>query len=121
MYNLLPVDQKCCSRNSRRTKGEQLIDKMVLSDCKKRCTKLGMAWIGYKKAYDMIPHSRILESLGLAQVSDNVLEFIRKLMIKLSTNSTSCGVYLSNVNIERGIFQGESLSPLLFVICRARY
>ena len=65
MYNLLPVEQKGCRRNSRGTKDQLLIDKMVLNDCKKRHTNLGMAWIDYKKAYDMIPHSWILESLGL--------------------------------------------------------
>ena len=117
MYNLLPVEQKGCRRNSRGTKDQLLIDKMVLNDCKKRHTNLGMAWIDYKKAYDMIPHSWILESLGLVQVSENIVEFIRKSMKNWNTNLTSCGEYLANVNIRRGIFQGDSLSPLLFVIC----
>ena len=43
MYNLLPVEQKGCRRNSRGTKDQLLIDKMVLNDCKKRHTNLGMA------------------------------------------------------------------------------
>ena len=55
MNNLLPVEQKGCRRNSRGTKYQPFIDKMVLNDCKKRRTNLGMAWIDYKKAYDMIP------------------------------------------------------------------
>ena len=55
MNNLLPVEQKGCRRNSRGTKYQLFIDKMVLNDCKKRRTNLGMAWIDYKKAYDMIP------------------------------------------------------------------
>ena len=80
MNNLLPVEQKGCRRNSRRTKDQLLIDKMVLDDRKKRHTNLGMTWIDYKKAYDMIPHSWILESLGLVQVSENIVEFIRKSM-----------------------------------------
>ena len=65
MCNLLPAEQKGWRRNSRGSKDQLLIDKMVLNDCKKRRTDLGMAWIDCKKAYDMIPHSWILESLGL--------------------------------------------------------
>ena len=63
---------------------------MVLNDCKKRHTNLGMAWIDYKKTYD-IPHSWILESIGLVQVSENVVEFIRKSTKNWNTNLTSCG------------------------------
>ena len=57
VYNLIPAEQKGCRRNIRETKDELLIKKMVLNDCKKRHTNLGMAWIDYKKAYDMILHS----------------------------------------------------------------
>ena len=89
---------------------------MVLNNCKKIHTNLGMAWIDYKKAYDMIPHSWILESLGLVQVSENIVEFIRKSMKNWNTNLTY-GEYLANFNIRRGIFQGDSLSPMLFMIC----
>ena len=68
MNNLFPVEQKGCRRYSRGTKDQLLIDKMVLNVCKNKHTNLGMTWIDYKKAYDMIPHSWILENLGLVQV-----------------------------------------------------
>ena len=53
----LPAKQKGCKKKSRRTKCNLLIDKMILHDCMKRHTNLGMAWIDYKKACDMVPHS----------------------------------------------------------------
>ena len=59
-----------------------LIDKMVLNDFKKSHTNLEMAWIGYKKAYDMIPCAWFLKSLELVQVPENV-PFIRKSVKKL--------------------------------------
>ena len=67
VYKLIPVEQKGCRRNIRGTKYQLLIDKMVLNDCKKRHTNLGMTWIDYKKTYDMITHSWILENLDLVQ------------------------------------------------------
>ena len=79
-------------------------------------------WVGVHRGiivshYDMIPHSSILESLGLVQVSENIVEFIKKSMKNWNSNLTSCGEYLANVDIRRGIFQGDSFSPLIFVIC----
>ena len=87
---------------------------MVLNDCKKRHTNLGMVWIDYKKDCDMIPHSWILESLKLVQMSENIVQFIRKSMKNGNTKLTSCG---EKIDIRRGIFRGDSLSQLLFVIC----
>ena len=61
----------------------------------------------------MVSHFWILESLELVQVSDNILQFARR-----STELNSCRESLAKVNIRRGIFQGNSLPPLLFVICK---
>ena len=33
-----------------------------------------MAWIDYKKAFDMVPHSWIIEGLKVAQVASNVID-----------------------------------------------
>ena len=107
MYNLLPVEQKGCRKKSCGKKDQLLIDKMVLNDCKKVHTNLGMVWIYYQKAYDMIPHSWILQSLGLVQVSENVVKFIRKSMRNWNTNLTSCGEYLANVAIKKRHLSGK--------------
>ena len=69
---------------SRGAKDQLLIDKMILHDCRKRHTNLGIAWIDYK-VYDMVPHSWwILESLELVQMSDNILEYLKKINGKLA-------------------------------------
>ena len=67
---------------------------MVLNDCQKRHSNLRMAWNDYKKAYDMI-----LESLELVQVSENIVQFIRKSMKNWNTKLTSCGEYLAKLDI----------------------
>ena len=68
---ILPKEQKGCKRNSRGTKDQVLVDKAVLKDCKRRSANLAMAWIDYRKAYDMIPHSWISEYLEVFGVAEN--------------------------------------------------
>ena len=114
---LLPEEQKGCRRKTRGTKDQLLIDKAALKDCKRRHTNLAMAWIDYRKAYDMIPHSWIRECLELFGVADNIKRILSSSMKNWKLELTSSGVSLGEVNIRRGIFQGDSLSPLLFVIC----
>ena len=53
---LLTDEQKGCRKGSRGTKDQLLVDKAILKNCRRRLTNLSMAWIDYKKAYDMVPH-----------------------------------------------------------------
>ena len=76
-----------------------------------------MAWIDYRKAYDMVPHNWIGECLELFGIAVNVRQFLLSSMKKWKTELTSCGQQLGVVNLNIGIFQGDSLSPLLFVLC----
>ena len=59
-------------RDARRGRGQLLIDKAVLREArgKKRCLQMG--YIDYRNAYDMVPHSWIVEILGTVKVADNV-------------------------------------------------
>ena len=48
------------------------IDRIVIKEVKSRNKNLTMAWIDYKKAYDMVPHSWIIECLDLFGVAKNI-------------------------------------------------
>ena len=113
---LLPEEQKGCRKNSRGTKDQLMIDKMVMKNCKRRLTNLCVAWIDYKKAYDMVPHSWILACLRMFKLADNVFNLIENSMSSWTVDLTSGGEMLGQVKIKRGIFQGDSLSPILFVL-----
>ena len=73
-----------------------------------------MAWINYKKAYDMVPHSWILKFLEKIGGAKNMTTIVSNSMMNWKTVLTSGGTDLGQVDIRRGIFQGDSLSPLLF-------
>ena len=126
MYNfldrnqVLPNEQKGCKRNSYGCKDQLLIDRMILENCRSRSKNLSTAWIDYRKAFDSVPHDWILKSLDLYKISPVISNFIRGAMSSWKTKlclSHSEGMIKSNfLNIRRGIFQGDSLSPLLFCL-----
>ena len=64
----------------------------------------------------MLPHSWILESLGLIKVAKNIKGLLNGSMKEWKSVLTVNGANLGEVEIRRGIFQSDSLSPLLFVM-----
>ena len=102
--SFLPDEQKGCRKESRGTKDQLVIDRAILRDCKQRKTNLAIAWIDYKKAYDSVPHSWILESLDLVGAADNIKRLMRESMESWKTQLTACGKDLGEVSIRRGIF-----------------
>ena len=74
-----------------------------------------MAWTDYHKAYDMVPHSWIVECLEMLGIATKMIvppEEYEEWKAELTCEQT-----LGVVNISRGIFQEDSLLPLLFVLC----
>ena len=116
---LLPQGQKGCRRRSRETKDQLLIDKMILRNCKRRMTGLEMAWIDYKKAFDMVPHSWFKKFMTMFVVAENMqrCQLTAWKSGKQKTKLMSGGQKLGTVRRRGVIFQGDfSLSPLLFVL-----
>ena len=75
-----------------------------------------MAWINYKKAYDMLPQSWILHCLKMYKISHQVKNFIEQTMKTWRVELTAGGRSIAETKIQRDIFQGDKLSPLLFII-----
>ncbi|XP_076733794.1 uncharacterized protein LOC143414044 [Maylandia zebra] len=72
--------QKGIGKNTRGAKHQLLVDRTVSRDCKTRLTNLCTAWIDYKKAYDSMPHSWILECLELYKINGTLRAFIKNSM-----------------------------------------
>ena len=112
----MPKEQKGCRKNSGGTKQQLLIDKDILKNYQGRLTNLSMVWTDYRKTYDMVPHLWILDCARMVEVAQNIIILIENTMANWKTVLISNKEVIGTVDIKRGIFQGDSLSSLLFVI-----
>ena len=113
---LFPNEQKGCRKRFRGTAELLYIDQHILNESKNRRKNLAMARIDYKKAYDMVPQSWIKAVPKMYKISHKTINFSEKTMKSWRVELTAGGKSLAETKIQRGIFQGDSLSPLLFII-----
>lgn len=90
-----------------------LINKMTLENCRKQGSKLGTAWINYRKGFDSLPYFCTLKAFNIYKVSSVISNFLKYDMELNHTKGTAISKCL---NIRRGIFQGDSMSSFLFSV-----
>ena len=66
----------------------------------------------------MLPQSWILHCLKMYKISHEVINFIEQTMKIWRVELTAGGRSIAETKIQRGVFQGDALSPLLFIIAK---
>ena len=102
-------------KNERSTGDRQ----MHIAKLQEKKDKLSIALVDYTNAYDMVSHLRIIATMIMVGLADNIIGLIKQSMNKWNkckTNLYADGKLLGSVAIRRGIFQGDSFLPLPFEI-----
>ena len=95
---------------------EQEIYYTLINTPLRRWKRLAMAWIDYKKVYDMFRKAGLYTISKRYKISDEVIKFFENIMKNWRVELTAEGKSLTEIKILRGIFWGDLQSPLLFVI-----
>ena len=97
-----------------------LINKSIMSEVRNKKRNLITIWLDYKKAFDSVPHEWLIQSLYLAKLPEDLIRAIEHLTSQWSTVLHLKGeeeVIVSDIiYFVKGIFQGDSLSVLLFIL-----
>jgi hypothetical protein len=78
--------------------------------------RLFTSWIDIQKAFDSVRHEYLIDCLQKLKIDDNVIHFVKRVLENQRTNLLCNGEEIGSVTLEKGIIQGDALSPLLFVI-----
>ena len=117
---LLLVEQKALRRQRRGCLDALLVDSVVCGEARRRKRSFSVAWMDYTKVYDRVPHEWILEVLKSIGVPRPLWQCNSNLIPKWSSVfSVGAGhnAVKATLKYHRGLFQGDSLSPLLFCLC----
>ena len=64
----------------------------------------------------MVPHCWMIEAMKMVRIADNIVNVFENSKETWITEQIACNESLGEVDIRRGIFQGDSFSSLLFVV-----
>lgn len=116
--NIMAWQQNGCKAKAKGSKEWLILDSVVANHARVKKRNLSVAWIDYRKAFDSVPHSWLIQVLEVYKIDEGVVGVLKHLMSSWKTSLTldigQVHYKTSEVQIKRGIFQGDSLSPLWF-------
>ena len=120
-FQLLPVEQKALRKGRRGCLDALAIDLAVIKERKDKEKDMSVAWLDFRKAYDLVLHRVILDTVKSCKAPRWIQNLLRTVMPEWKTTIVAWSSDNHKVTIpihfSRGLFQGNALSPLLFSLC----
>nr|XP_027199818.1 uncharacterized protein LOC113793939 [Dermatophagoides pteronyssinus] len=110
---VISPNQLGTKRGTQGAKEQALINKTINSS---NNYQLFTSWIDVKKAYDSVSHVYLIECLQQLNLPTNLVNFVQRMLCNQRTKLIVNGNSIGSAAIDKGILQGDSLSPKLFVL-----
>ena len=110
---------RICGRQKAFRKGDGLgentyILRNVIADRKARCQSTNIAFLDVSKAFDSVSHESIFLAAASARIPDPLVRYIRSVYTRSQTQLRVNGSLSQAISVNRGVRQGDPLSPVLF-------
>ena len=91
-----------------------LADQLIKGLVKDR--QLDLAILDFSKAFDRVPHERLLKKLDHYGIRGNILDWIRSFLTDRTPKVTVEGVVSESIRFKSGVPKGSVLGPILFLV-----
>ena len=119
---ILPDEQRA-RRSQRRGTWDYLSMDALMLDARVRKVDLNVAWYDFRKAYDLVPHAILkftLQVVGAPEwLGNTVAKVCSQWRTRYEIRTKTGKVRTEMVSYKRGLFQGDSLAPVLFTLAIA--
>ncbi|KAF4527480.1 hypothetical protein B566_EDAN014118 [Ephemera danica] len=117
---LLATEQNGCKNGTRGCEELLVIDTVASRQVRLQNRNQSTGWVDYMKAFDSVPHSWLSCVLRLYKIEPRLIHMLESLMATwrttLHAGQGADKITTDEIRILRGIFQGDSLSPLWFCL-----
>ena len=81
-----------------------------------------MIWLDFKKGYDLVPHSWIVEALRLAKIPKQIISAITHLIGRwkreFNIPTVDGNITIGDIIYNKGVLQGDFHAVILFILSR---
>ncbi|KAG0435726.1 LINE-1 retrotransposable element ORF2 protein [Dictyocoela muelleri] len=111
--NLISINQAGAVPKIHAAKEQYILNKAIITQMEdRRC----VGYIDIKKAYDTIDRKILIKILETSKTPKEIIDFIKLADVHWATILHLNSKPIGKAKLERGIIQGDSLSPLLFTL-----
>jgi hypothetical protein len=115
--NEILEDLQFGSRKGRSAAQALVSFRQVIDDAIENNKELYIMYLDFAKAYDSVEHDMLRRTLMYYKIPEEIIERIMELYKDNKANIfTPHGITENTINIDNGVKQGDTLSPLLFIL-----